>query len=73
MTWVEEPAGFTPDGKLVTCYRIADPEAFWADVRMGGEMFDASPDGKAVAAAQQAWIDSLPDATVTFEGVFDEG
>lgn len=39
-----------------------------ADMWMAMEMFEASPDGAAERDRVRAWVESLPDATLTISG-----
>lgn len=58
---VEEPVGFTEDGKLITAYRLT--EADKADIFMANEMYSASPE------CQEQWraaLESLPTTSGTF-------
>lgn len=63
---LEEPVGFTADGKLITAYRFTEADV--ADIGMASEMYAASPEGQ---ERMRQFMDGLPDATGTFSGYLD--
>lgn len=65
---IEEPVGFTADGQLVTAYRFTEADV--ADIGMAGEMYWASPAGQ---EQMRAFLDGLPDATITVDGYWVGG
>lgn len=65
---VEEPCGFTADGKLITAYRFTEADV--ADIGMASEMYAASPDGR---ERIRRFMDDLPTVTGTFSGYWDGG
>lgn len=63
---VEEPIGFTPEGKLVTRFRFTESDI--ADIGMANEMWWASPDGQ---QHLHDVFDSLPTRSITISGYRD--
>lgn len=65
---VEEPVGFTKDGKLITSYRFT--EADLADIGMANELYQASPDGQQLL---RNVLDRLRSVRCEIGGYFDDG
>ncbi len=63
---IEEPVGFTADGKLITAYRFTEADV--ADIGMASDLHAASPAGR---AAYEQFLDGLPTVSLTVEGYWD--
>lgn len=65
---IEEPVGFTAEGKLVTAWRWTEAER--ADIFMANELHAASPDGQ---EQLRAALDSLPSipGSITVSGYLE--
>ena len=65
---VEEPVGFTEDGKLITGWRFTEADV--ADIGMASEMWWASPEGQQYL---HDVLDGLPRGEITITGHPDDG
>jgi hypothetical protein len=65
---VEEPVGFTEDGRLITGWRFTTADI--ADIGMATELHWTSPDGQ---QQLRDALDGLPRGEITITGYPDDG
>ncbi len=65
---VEEPVGFTEDGRLITGWRFTTADI--ADIGMANELHWASPDGQ---QQLRDVLKGLQPGEITISGYFDDG